>query len=280
MVHLPIGLQLFSVRDDMAADFEGTLKKLKEMGYDAVEFAGLYGNSPAKVKQLCEQIGLVPVSAHVSLDELIADPEGVLAAYREIGCEQIVIPYLTEEYRPGAEGFGRLIQWAQKLGRLCAQLGMKLAYHNHDFEFVKIGEDYALDILYQQVSPEHLQTQLDTCWVFVGGEDPIKYVKKYAGREHTVHLKDFWASQEIIKGHKCEKLYQLIGIDEGKQVQAEEGQQFCFRPLGYGVQNIPGIVEAAQQSGARWISVEQDEPSMGKTPLQCAKMSIDYLKTL
>ena len=280
MVHLPIGLQLFSVRDDMAADFEGTLKKLKEMGYDAVEFAGLYGNSPAKVKQLCEQIGLVPVSAHVSLDELIADPEGVLAAYREIGCEQIVIPYLTEEYRPGAEGFGRLIQWAQKLGRLCAQLGMKLAYHNHDFEFVKIGEDYALDILYQQVSPEHLQTQLDTCWVFVGGEDPIKYVKKYAGREHTVHLKDFWASQEIIKGHKCEKLYQLIGIDEGKQVQAEEGQQFCFRPLGYGVQNIPGIVEAAQQSGAQWIIVEQDEPSMGKTPLQCAKMSIDYLKTL
>lgn len=280
MVHLPIGLQLFSVRDDMEADFKGTLEKVKEMGYDAVEFAGLYGNSPAQVKRLCEEIGLVPVSAHVPFAEMIADPDGVLDAYREIGCEQIVIPYLTEEYRPGSQGFDTLIQWAKMLGALCMERGMKLAYHNHDFEFTKIGGEYALDILYQEVSPDFLQAQLDTCWVFIGGEDPIKYVNKYAGREYTVHLKDFWASQEVIKGHKCEKLYQLIGIDDAKQVQAEEGQHFCLRPLGYGVQNIPGIVEAAEASGARWIIVEQDEPSMGKTALQCAKMSIDYLKAL
>lgn len=280
MVHLPIALQLFSVRDDMAADFEGTLKKVKEMGYDGVEFAGLYGKSPAEVKKVCQEIGLIPVSAHVPYSEMIADPEGVMAAYALIGCEQIVIPYLTEDCRPGFDGFDGLIQWAKKLGALGKEHGMKLAYHNHDFEFVKLGDEYALDVLYREVPADCLETQLDTCWVFVGGEDPVKYVKKYAGREHTVHLKDFWASQEVVKGHKCEKLYQLIGIDDGKQVAAEEGESFCFRPLGYGVQNVEAIVQAAEESGAKWIIVEQDSPSMGKTPLQCAELSIRYLKSL
>lgn len=280
MVHLPIGLQLFSVRDDLAADFEGTLKKVKEMGYDGVEFAGLFGKNPKEVKKLCDEIGLAPVSAHVPLQEMMADPEGVIATYRQIGVLQIVIPYLTEEYRPGAAGFDMLIRWARKLGQLCKAQGMKLAYHNHDFEFVKLGDEYALDVLYREVPADFLETQLDTCWVFVGGEDPVKYVEKYAGREHTVHLKDFWASPETVKGHKCEKLYQLIGIDDGKQVKAEAGQSFCFRPVGYGVQNVQAIVQAAEDSGAKWIIVEQDNPSMNKPPLECAEMSISYLKTL
>lgn len=280
MMHLPIGLQLFSVRDDMEADFAGTLRKVKVMGYDGVEFAGLFGKSPDEVRQLCEEIGLIPVSAHVPFTDMMADPEGVIDAYSRIGCQQIVIPYLTEEYRPGSEGFGVLIEWARKLGALCKERGMKLAYHNHDFEFVKIGEDYALDILYSEVPADCLEAQLDTCWVFVGGEDPAAYVKKYSGREYTVHLKDFWASPEIIKGHKCEKLYQLIGIDDGKQVEAEEGQNFCFRPLGCGVQNFEAIIGAAEDAKARWLIVEQDSPSMNKTPLECAEMSINYLKAL
>lgn len=280
MVKLPIGLQLYSVRDDLEADFAGTLKKVKEMGYDGVEFAGLYGKSAAQVKKLCDEMGLIPISAHVPLEEMMADPEGVIAAYRQIGVLQIVIPYLTEEYRPGAAGFDTLIQWAKKLGQLCKAAGMKLAYHNHDFEFTKLGEDYALDILYREVPAECLETQLDTCWVFVGGEDPVKYVEKYAGRQYTVHLKDFWVRPDAVKGHKAEKLYQLIGLDAGKQVKEEEGQASCLRPVGYGVQNIPAIVRAVEDSGAQWIIVEQDDPSMNKTPLECAEMSISYLKTL
>lgn len=280
MVQLPIGLQLFSVRDDLAADFAGTLKKVKEMGYDGVEFAGLCGNSPAEVKNLCQQIGLVPLSAHVPLEEMIADPEGTVSAYCELGCQQIVIPYLTEKYRPGAEEFSTLIAWAKKLGALCKERGMRLAYHNHNFEFAKIGEEYLLDILYREVPAEFLEVQLDTCWAFIGGEDPVKYLKKYAGRQYTVHLKDFWVRPDAVKGHQAEKLYQLIGIDDGEQVEAEEGQDFCLRPVGYGVQNIPNIIRAAEESGAKWLIVEQDSPSMGKTPLQCAELSIQYLKQL
>ncbi len=280
MARLPIALQLFSVRDDLVADLEGTLKKVKEMGYDGVEFAGIGDYRPFEIKKLCEKFGLIPISAHVPLAELMADPERVIDAYCRIGCQQVVIPYLPEEYRPGCEGFGTLIEWAKKLGAICQDRGIHLAYHNHDFEFTKIDGEYALDVLYNEVDAAHLQTQLDTCWVFVGGEDPVEYVRKYAGREYTVHLKDFWASPEIIKGHKCEKLYQLIGIDSGKQVQAEDGEHFCFRPVGYGVQNVAGIVRASEESGARWLIVEQDAPSMGKSPLQCAEMSINYLRAL
>ena len=280
MVHLPIALQLFSVRDALEADFEGTLRAVKEMGYDGVEFAGLYDKSPAQVQQMCARIGLTPISAHVPLDDMMADPEGVIESYRQLGCQQIVIPYLTDEYRPGAKGFDTLIHWAKKLGALCAQRGIRLAYHNHDFEFAKVGDDYALDVLYREVPADCLETQLDTCWVFVGGEDPTKYVEKYAGREYTVHLKDFWVSPDAVKGHKAEKLYQLIGIDDSKPVPVEDGQPFCLRPLGYGLQNIPSIVQAAQNAGAQWLIVEQDSPSMGKTPLQCAQMSLAYLKQL
>jgi len=280
MVRLPIALQLFSVRDDMEADFAGTLEKVKRMGYDGVEFAGLYGNTPEQVRELCQKLDLQPVSAHVGLNEMIEDLQGTLDAYQTIGCHQIVIPYLTEEYRPGSEGFQSLIDWAQKIGAQCKARGMTLAYHNHNFEFTKIGEEYALDILYRDVDADCLQTQLDTCWVFVGGEDPIKYVRKYAGREYTVHLKDFWVRSDFVRSQQCGELYQLLGIDDGPQVPEEEGEVFCFRPIGYGVQNVAGIVQAAQESGAKWFIVEQDSPSMGKTPLQCAEMSIQYLKSL
>lgn len=271
MLSLPIGLQLYSVRDDMAADFEGTLKKVKAMGYDGVEFAGLYGKEPGEVKRLCEENGLIPVSAHVPFVDMMKDPEGTISAYKEIGCEQVVIPYLTEEYRPGAERFQEVIDGAKVLGAVCEKYGMKLAYHNHDFEFVKIDGEYALDILYREVPASLLQTQLDTCWVNVGGEDPAAYVRKYAGRIPTVHLKDF-------VGEKSENMYALIGIDDGEQ--KKEGNTFGLRSVGSGKQNFPEIIKAAQESGAKWVIVEQDEPNPGKTPLECAEMSIQYLKTV
>ncbi len=271
MLSLPIALQLYSVRDEAAADFEGTLRKVKDMGYDGVEFAGLYGKEPGEVKRLCEEIGLVPISAHVPFVDMMKDPEGVISDYKEIGCKQVVIPYLTEEYRPGHERFQEVIDGAKVLGEVCERLGMKLAYHNHDFEFVKIDGEYALDILYREVPDTLLQTQLDTCWVNVGGADPVEYIRKYAGRMLTVHLKDF-------VGEKSENMYALIGIDEGEKKKSSDA--FCLRPVGYGKQNFPEIIKASQEAGASWLIVEQDEPSMDKTPLECAKMSIDYLKTL
>lgn len=270
MKDFPIAIQLYSVRDDMEKDFEGTLKAVKELGYDGVEFAGLFDKSAAEIKALCAKYDLIPVSAHVPFVDMMADPD-LLKVYAEIGCEFVVIPYLTEEYRPGQPKFAEVIEGAKMLGQKANDLGMKLCYHNHDFEFLKVDGEYALDILYKEVSADLLQTQLDTCWVNVGGENPSDYIRKYAGRCEIVHLKDF-------VGSKTENMYALIGIDENEEKDTKG--KFEFRPVGSGVQDFPSILAAAKESGAKWVVVEQDMPSLGKTPLECAEMSINYLNSL
>lgn len=266
-----VGLQLYSVRDDLEKDFYGTLRQVKEMGYSAVEFAGLCGHTPEEVKGMCEELGLVPISAHVPLDELGGNTEQVLDCYKAIGCRYVVIPYLAEEYRPGCGGFAEAVRKMKAIGEAAAKHGMVLQYHNHDFEFSKVDGKYALDLLYEEVGPEYLQTQLDTCWVNVGGENPSGYVRKYAGRVPTVHLKDF-------KGSKSEHMYALIGIEEEKQEKTAGA--FEFRPLGMGLQDIPDIVKASIESGAEWFIVEQDEPCMDLSSMECAKASAAYLKTI
>lgn len=267
---LPVALQLYTVRDEMQADFEGTIRKVKALGYDGVEFAGLFDKSAADIKALCEEVGLVPISAHVPLDDMVADPEGVLKDYAEIGCKYVVVPYLTEECRPGTDGFSDTVKGIRKIGEAAKELGLQLLYHNHDFEFIKIDGEYALDILYNEVPSEFLQTEIDTCWVNVGGENPAGYIEKYTGRAPVVHLKDFVGS------NNGGPLYKLIGIEE-EETEAKE-QTFEFRPVGYGVQDFKAILKASEKAGASWVVVEQDNPSMDKTPLECAEMSINFLK--
>ncbi len=267
---LPVAVQVYSVREDAKADLRGTLEKIKEMGYDGVEFAGLYGNDPKEIKKMCEEIGLIPISAHVPYRDMIKDPEGVLADYATIGCKFVAVPYLIPEDRPGTEGFPEVIKNVKILGETANKLGMTLLYHNHDFEFIKLDGKYALDILYEEVSADLLQTELDTCWVNVGGENPSEYVKKYTGRAPVVHLKDFF-------GEKSEDMYELIGIE--KKAPKRPGN-FEFRPVGSGLQDFPSILKASEEAGATWVVVEQDNPSMGLTPMESIAKSREYLKTL
>ena len=264
---LPIAIQLYSVRDDAAADMRGTLQKIREMGYDGVEFAGLHGHTAEEVREMCQEIGLLPLSAHVPYDEMVADPEGVLGQYAAIGCRYVAIPYLMPEYRPGTPGFADVIRNAAMLGEVANRLGMTLLYHNHDFEFQKIDGKYALEVLYDTVPASLLQTELDVCWVRVGGEEPAAYIRKYTGRAPVVHLKDY-------AGGKSEHMYELIGI---QSEHAPEEHPFEFRS---GVQDIPAILAAADDAGAKWLVVEQDQPSMGLTPMECARASIGYLRGL
>ena len=271
---LPIGLQLYSVRNEMEKDFEGTLAKVAAMGYEGVEFAGLFGKDPAEVKELLDKYGLKAVSAHVPLADMLADMDKVIADYKAIGCPFIAIPYVDEKYRPGTPDYPETLKKIDALGAKCKAAGLVLMYHNHDFEFVKIGDKYGIDVMYETVPPEHLQTELDTCWVNVGGEDPAKFIDKYSGRTPVVHLKDF-----VMQGReKPKKLYALIGIDDDEEQASEEA--FSFKPVGYGVQDMPAIIAAAERSGAQWLIVEQDQPDKGNTELSAVKMSIDYLRSL
>ena len=263
-----IALQLYSVRGDLEKDFYGTIRSVKEIGYSGVEFAGLYGHDPLEVKAFCEELGIVPLSAHVPFQDFLADMDGTVATYKALGVKYVAIPYLTEELRPGQPGFQTVIDGMKVIGAKLKEAGIVQQYHNHDFEFVKLDGEYALDILYKEIGPELLQTQLDTCWVNVGGEVPADYIRKYAGRTPTVHLKDF-------VGSKSENMYGLIGL-EGSEAKADEGK-FQLRPVGSGKQDFPAIVAAADEGGAMWYIVEQDEPSMGLTPMECAAKSFGYL---
>ena len=151
MKTLPVAVQVYSVRDDAERDFKGTMQKIKDMGYDGVELAGLYGMKPAEVKAILEEVGLVPLSAHVPFQELEADIEGTVAQYKEIGMQYIAIPYLMEEDRPGTEKFLKNIETFKKIGEACNKVGITLLYHNHDFEFVKMPNgQYALDYIYTE----------------------------------------------------------------------------------------------------------------------------------
>ena len=183
----------------------------------------------------------------------------------------IAIPYLVEEDRPGQPKFLENIKTFSKIGEACNKYGITLLYHNHDFEVVKMENgQYALDFMYDESPASLLQTELDICWVKVSGEDPAEYIKKYSGRAPIVHLKDFY------KEGNPANMYELIGTETEK---VEETGKFEFRPVGYGCQNIPSVLEAALEAGANWVVVEQDQ-AYERAPLDAVTLSREYLKTL
>lgn len=270
----PIALQLYSIREEMDRDFEGTLRAVKAMGYDGVEFAGLFGKEPTEVRRLLDEIGLVAISAHVGAADILADPDTVLAGYQTIGCRYIALPWSSEEDRPGGVHFDAFVEQVRQIGALVKPYGMTLLYHNHDFEFVDLDGKIGLDVLYERVDASLLQTELDVCWVSVGGCDPADYLRKYSGRAPLVHVKDYWMA-----GKKPSKLYALIGVDDENE-QTEAAGDFELRPLGLGVVDVPSVVAAATDAGTQWLIVEQDDPSMGKTPMECVEIGLAYLKSL
>ena len=126
---LPVAVQVYSVRDSAEANLADTLRKIKAMGYDGVEFAGLYGYAPEYIKGLIDALELIPVSAHIPLDEMLADPDKTFAAYQTIGVKFAAVPYVTPERRPGAEKFFETIDEIAKLGEIAKKYGITLLYH-------------------------------------------------------------------------------------------------------------------------------------------------------
>ena len=204
---------------------------------------------------------------------MLAAPEKVLGEYREIGCKYVAVPYLPEEKRAGTPAFAQTMADIEMLCKVAKAQGLVMLYHNHDFEFQKINGKYVLDDMYDTIPASLLQTELDTCWVNVGGENPAQYLLKYSGRAPVVHLKDF-----VMQGReKPQHLYELIGIETDGQTARDEA--FGFRAVGSGVQDFPAILAAAEKAGAHWVIVEQDRPAPGEEPMAAAKKSIDYLRS-
>lgn len=250
MKTLPVAIQVYSIREEAEKNFAKTMAAVKEMGYDGVELAGFYGHTAQEIRDILDENGLTPISAHVSYKEFSEDLEGTIQKYLTIGCRFLVIPYLTEEYRYGTEKFEVFLRDIPTIARECAKHGFTLLYHNHDFEFAKTADgSYVLDYLFSKTSDAELQTELDTCWIGVAGEDPVAYLQKYSGRSPLVHLKDYTM------------------------------EPFCMQPLGKGLQDIPSLLNTAVDAGCEWVIVEQDNHS-DHTPMENMKISREYLKTL
>lgn len=261
----PIAIQVYTVDKEATADFEGTARALKAMGYDGVELCDTYGGTAVELKKICDEIGLAVVGAHVNLNEI--EDDAILSDYAATGMKYIAIPHLKAPKTE--EELAAVIARIRAAGEACKAKGLQLLYHNHDFEFQKINDKYILEHYYDEIPTDLLQTELDVCWVNVGGEEPAAYVRKYTGRAPLLHLKDF-------TGVKSSNMYNLIGQ---AAVRDESAAKFDYRPVGYGKQDVPAIVAAAEDAGVEWLVVEQDRCSMGRTALECAQMSVNYLKS-
>ena len=255
----PIAIQVYSVDKEATEDFAGTVKALKAMGYDGVELCDTYGCSAVDIKKICDEAGMEIVGAHVSLNKI--EDDAVLADYIAAGVKLLVIPRLKAPKTE--EELAATIARIRAAGEKVKAAGGQLLYHNHDFEFRKINDKYILEHYYDEIPADLLQTELDVCWVNVGGEEPAAYLRKYAGRAPVVHMKDFTG---VKSNNVCAPV-------------SDESAKFDYRPVGYGKQDIPAIVAAAEDAGCGWLIVEQDRCSMGRTAIQCAEMSVNYLKS-
>lgn len=269
MKQFPIAVQVYSVRDAAEADFVQCMKELKAMGYDGVELAGTYGMTAVRIKEILDEVGLTLVSAHVGADLMWDD--ALMADYAATGMKYIAIPWF---HKPTDSAFlADNIAKIRELGQRCQSFGLQMGYHNHDFELETVPEDgrCALEAYYEEIPADILKTQFDLCWVKVGGKDPIAFLRQFPGRAPTVHIKDY-------AGGKTDKMYALIDCDDAEASQA--ATEFELRPVGYGCQDVVGLLEAAEAVGTEWIIVEQDEPSMGLSRMECARKSIEYIKSV
>ena len=271
---LPIMLQLYNVREELKKDFDGTLGEVAGIGYKNVELAMVrsFGKTADQFRGALEKAGLNAVSAHVPYREMIADPDNVIDFYVDIGCKYIVIPWLDNDDRSTSPQYEDVKNNIARFGETANKKGATLLYHNHEFEFAPYRGKYALDDLFESIPSELLQAEIDVCWVKVSGVDPAEYILKYTGRSPVVHLKDLDPAGTGINKPGSDFIAE---VDKARASGA-----FPFRAVGHGVLDIPGIIKAAKKAGAKWLVVEQDFPSPGKTAIECAKDSLEYLNKL
>ncbi|MDW8104655.1 MAG: sugar phosphate isomerase/epimerase, partial [Armatimonadota bacterium] len=241
-----IALQTYTVREEMARDFKGTLQKIAEMGYPAVQLSDTGGMSIEEARNFLESLGLTVFGGHFGLEQLEKNLDSVLQLARGLGMEYIVVPWLAEELRRDADGWKGVAQRMNAIGQKVVDAGFVFGYHNHSFEFQRFDGKYGLDILMENTDPQLVQLELDTYWVKHGGEDPAEYIRKYAGRVPLLHLKDM----------------------------AQDGS---FAEVGHGILDWDSIFQAAEEAGVKWAAVEQD--TCQRPPLESARLSLEFLKS-
>jgi sugar phosphate isomerase/epimerase len=245
-----VALQLYTLRDfcGNAKDLATTLKKVKAIGYDAVEFVRSDFASNRDLRKLADDHGLAISSIHESGDRLLNHPQAVADELVELGTDLSVYPYPAGiDFRKGAE-VDQLTRQLQHSSEVFAAAGKRLVYHNHALEFAKHGEKLILEYIF--MNAPKLFAELDTYWIQFGGGDPVRWITKLKGRLPLIHLKDY-------------KFNPQKNVPEMAEV-------------GRGNLDFETIIESGQAAGCEWYVVEQD--FCEGDPFEAIQVSLEYLK--
>ena len=178
MSKFKLGLQLYTIRDEMEKDMDACLKKVKEMGYECVEFAGFFGKSAEEVKAILDKYGLEAVSSHQTVgikDDEPLSPEDTVKYLNTLGVKYCAIPWYGKENY--VEDFDGTMEKFKKSSEILKKGGIDLYYHNHDFEFDKIDGKTIHDKIFETLGTDVIKPELDVCWVNIGGENPADYIR-------------------------------------------------------------------------------------------------------
>lgn len=260
---LPLGLQLYSVRELLPKDFQGTLNKLGQLGYREVEAAGFYDKSPAEIQQAMKTAGLRCVSAHYPYAKLAPNLDAILQFHKALGVPNIVCA--SPGRKPGGATEGNLsiedwrwnAQQFNEIGKKIKAAGMQFAYHNHYHEFQAVDGTVPYDVLLKETNPAVVDFELDCGWVAVGGGNPMEVIRQNKARIHMLHIKDFAKSDKPFS-------------DQNRPTPVILGQGFV--PLKQ-------IFEARKQAGTiRHCFVEQE--AFPKEPFEVLKEDAEFMRSI
>jgi sugar phosphate isomerase/epimerase len=252
----PVGLQLYSLRDQFKTDVPGTLDKVRAMGIKYVELAGTYGLTPEKFKQELDARGLKAVSGHFSYEQCRDDVDEIARQAKIFGIEYVGCawiphkdPFDENTCREAAAVFNRA-------GEALARRGLKFFYHTHGYEFLPYRDGTLFDLLVAKTNPRYVRFQMDVFWIVNPGQDPVKLFQKYGKRFELMHLKDMKrGTPQAFTGHS----------DVTNNVV-----------LGEGMIDWPSVLRAAKKAGVKWYFIEDESPSV---EMQIPK-SLSYLEKI
>jgi sugar phosphate isomerase/epimerase len=245
-----IGIQLYSVRDEMKRDVAATLARLGEIGYREVEFAGYFGKTPAEIRQMLTANNLAAPSTHVPYELLRGNWDGTLDDAVAMGHQWVTIPYLPDNVRGTAASWRGVARDFNDGARRARARGLRFAYHNHDFEFKRVEGLVPLDILLAETDPALVDFEMDVYWTVRGGADPLAYFRQHPTRFPLLHIKD------------------SAGPPDHAQTD-----------VGKGTIDFASILrlDAAQRTVVKHAFIEHDQPA---NPFAFAKNSFDSLSRL
>jgi sugar phosphate isomerase/epimerase len=242
-----VGLQLYTVRREMAKDVESTLATVAAAGYREVEFAGYFGTSPAEVRAMLDRHGLAAPSVHAG--STAPDQwHATLDAAHVIGHRYVVIPWIPVEARTGVDGYKKIAANFNRLAEEARAANLQFAYHNHDFEFAPVAGQLPYDVLLAETDPKLVQMEMDLYWIVKGGQDPLAYFARWPGRFACVHVKD------------------SAGAPDHRMMD-----------VGAGTIDFKKIFSHRAQAGIQHYFVEHDEPADAFASIRA---SCAYLKQL